>query len=190
MNSPSQPSHLKVESPTASRARPRITVIGYGEGAGREHARRLRDRGHDVRVAMLPGGMSWVRAVSDGFRPTRARPATVDADVIVLLVPPDEVELLYWEDVAPVASPGAMVIFEEALDLDDDRFPTNIDVATIDMTADGCTVSVRTDATGHAHDRALAYLQALGGNVPRPPSSRLRVADEADPFPHPSRRAL
>jgi ketol-acid reductoisomerase len=119
MNSHPQPSNTNAKSPTSG-ARPRITIIGYGEGGGREHARRLRGRGHDVRVAMLPGGMSWAHAVADGFRPMSVRTATIDSDVLVLLVPPTE----------------------------------------------------------------------LGGNVPRPTSSRVRVADDADPFPHPSMRVL
>jgi len=175
---------------SSSTARPRITIIGYGEGAGREHARRLRDRGHDVRVAMLPGGVSWERAIADGFRPTRSKTATVDADVIVLLVPPEEVEMLFWEGVALAAPRGALVIFGDDLELDDERLPSGVDVAVIATNASGCTVSVHADATGHAHDRALAYLQAVGGNLPRPPSSRLRVVDENDPFPHPSMRVL
>ena len=185
-----QPSKPKSQSPAPTTVRPRVAVIGYGEGAGREHAKRLRDRGHDVRVAMLPGGMSWVRAIEDGFRPTGARTATVDSDVIVLLVPSDEIEILYWEEIAPITPPGAIVIFGEAVELDDARLPKNADVAVISMNTDGCTISVRADATGYAHDRVLAYLQALGGNVPRSPSSRLRVADDTDPFPYPSRRVL
>ncbi len=190
MSSHPQPSNTNAKSPTSSGSRPRITIVGYGEGAGREHARRLRERGHDVRVAMLPGGMSWAHAVADGFRPTLVRTATVGADVIVLLVPPTEIELLYWEAIAPLAREGSIVIFGEAIELDDERLPKKVDVAVITMDAGGCTVSVHTDATGRAHDRALAYLNALGGNVPRPPSSRVRVADDADPFPHPSMRVL
>ncbi len=185
-----QPSKPMPSPPAPPVNRPRITIVGYGEGGGREHARRLRERGHEVSVAMLPGGMSWVHATDDGFRPTRVRPAAAGADVIVLLVPPEEVEVLYWEEIAPVAQPGAMVIFEDALELDEGRLPDGIDVAVIAMNADGCMVTVVADATGHAHDRALAYLQALGGNIPRPTSARFRIVDDADPFPHPARRVL
>jgi hypothetical protein len=51
-------------------------------------------------------------------------------------------------------------------------------------------VSIRQDGTGRARERALAYLQWLGSDVPNAPSSRVRMSDESDPFPHPSRRVL
>jgi ketol-acid reductoisomerase len=171
--------------------RARIAIVGYGDGAGREHARRLRERGYDVRVAMLPGGASWVQAVRDGFRPTRVASVVRDADVIVLLVPADEAPLVYWEEIAPRAPRGALVVFGDSIELDEERLPAGVDVATIAMTGDGCTVAIHADATGHAHARAYAYLQWLGAHVPLPASSRMRVvADATDPFPHPSRRVL
>ncbi len=183
-------SHPQGPSATSATSHPRIRILGYGEGGGREHARRLRDRGHDVRVAMLAGGMSWEHAIEDGFRPTRVRTAIVDADVIVVLVPEDEVELLFWEHIAPLTPAGTLVVLSEALELDEERMPNGVDVVVIAMGTNGYAVTVRSDATGHAHDRALAYLQAVGGNVPRPTSSRMRVVDDADPFPHPSQRVL
>jgi ketol-acid reductoisomerase len=190
MNSHPQPSNANAKSQSASGTRPRITIIGYGEGEGREHAKRLRDRGQDVRVAMLPGGMSWAHAVEDGFRPMGLRQACIDTDVLVLLVPPSEVELLYWDYVAPLARSGTLVLFAAAPPLHDDRFPKKLDVATIATNGDGFTLSVHANGTGHAPDRALAYIAALGGTVPRPPSSRMQAVDEADPFPHPSMRVL
>jgi ketol-acid reductoisomerase len=178
------------QGPKRSVDKPRISIVGYGDGGGREHARRLREGGHDVQVAMLPGGMSWVRAMRDGFRPMRATEAVVDADVIVLVVPQDEVELLYWEEVAPLASAGAMVVFTDDIELDTDRLPSGVDVVVATTRGDTCLVSVRQDATGRARERTFSYLQWLGSDVPKPPSSRMRVADESDPFPHPSRRVL
>jgi ketol-acid reductoisomerase len=174
----------------SKRANARVAIVGYGEGAGREHARRLRERGHDVQVAMLPGGRSWVQAVKDGFRPTRAGRAAAEADVVVILVPEDEAPVVYWEEIAPRARPGAMVIFGDELELDQERLPAGVDVAVVAMKDDLCLVSIQADATGHAHERAYAYIQWLGAHVPRPTSSRIRVADDADPFPHPSRRVL
>jgi ketol-acid reductoisomerase len=167
-----------------------VAIVGYGEGEGREHARRLRDDGHDVAVAVFPGGLSWVHAVHDGFRPMRAWEAGVGADVIVLLVPDDEVELVYWEQVAPVARPGALLVFTRPPELDASQLPPGVDVAVISMTADGCFVSIRQDATSHARSRALAYMQWLGGEIPQPRSSHIRIREASDPFPHPMRRVL
>jgi ketol-acid reductoisomerase len=170
--------------------RRRIAIVGYGEGEGREHARRLRDRGHDVVVAMLPGGISWVNAVHDGFRPLRAWEAASNADVIVLLVPDDDLALVYWEQVAPYARRGSLLLFTRAASPEIDELPEGVDVATIVMTEDGCLASVQQDATSQARSRALDYLKWLGGQIMRPISSHVRVHEPNDPFPHPMRRVL
>jgi ketol-acid reductoisomerase len=164
-------------------------VVGYGEGEGREHARRLREYGHDVVVAMLPGGLSWVNAVHDGFRPLRAWEAVQNADVTVLLVPDEDVELVYWEQVAPYARPGSLLLFTRGAS-SIDGLPAGVDVASIVMNEEGCLASVLQDATSQARARALDYLQWLGAEVPRPRSSRVRVHEPNDPFPHPMRRVL
>jgi ketol-acid reductoisomerase len=173
-----------------STGRRRVAVVGYGEGEGREHARRLRDHGEDVSVAMLPGGISWVNAVNDGFRPLRAWEAVQDADVIVLLVPDEEVEIVYWEQVAPCARRGALLLFAGATASGIDELPSGVDVASITMNEEGCRVAVLQDATSLARTRALDYLQWLGAEVPRPQSSRVRVHEANDPFPHPMWRVL
>jgi ketol-acid reductoisomerase len=173
--------------------RRRIAVVGYGEGEGREHARRLREHGHDVAVAMLPGGISWVNAVHDGFRPLRVWEAVLNADVIVMLVPEDDVALVYWEQVAPYARQGAILLFTGPMSPEIDALPTGVDVASIVMNEDGCLAQVQQDATTQARSRALDYLQWLGAEVPRVPrplSSRVRVREPNDPFPHPMRRVL
>jgi len=168
----------------------RVAIVGYGEGEGREHARRLRDWGHDVSVAVFPGGLSWVHAVHDGFRPLRAWEAVVGADVIVLLVPEEELEAIYWEQVAPAARAGSLLVFTRPFDLEPDQLPPGVDVALVTMTEEGCRVAIRQDATGEARSRALAYLQWLGSEVPRPASTQIRVREPSDPFPHPMRRVL
>jgi ketol-acid reductoisomerase len=170
--------------------RHRIAIVGYGEGAGRLHARQLRERGNDVTVAVLPGGMSWINAVRDGFRPVRVWESVVGAEVVVLLVPDEDVELVYWEDVAPLVREGALVVFARDIELDADQLVPGVDVVVIAMQEGSCSVSVRQDATGQARARALAYLQWLGPEVPRPVSSQLRVHEPNDPFPHPMRRIL
>ncbi len=175
---------------TESAERRRVAVVGYGEGEGREHARLLRERGQDVVVAMLPGGISWVNAVHDGFRPVRAWEAVQGADVIMLLVPDDEVEMVYWEQVAPYAQRGSLLLFPGPAASAVGGLPDGVDVATITMNEDGCLVSVLQDATSQARARALDYLQWLGTEVPRPLSSRVRVREASDPFPHPMWRVL
>lgn len=164
--------------------RERVAVIGYGE-EGREQAKNLREHGYDVVVAMLPGGMSWITAERDGFRPKRVWAAVRGADLIALLLPKSEEELVYWEEIAPVAAPGAMIVFTQGCHLEADQFPHGVDVASVEPQEDGgCLVTVHRDATGRARSRAFAYAEAIGECAPRPRDSRTRLVASNDPFPH------
>jgi len=76
-------SNQSVDGSNGSDVRPqRVAVLGYGEG-GRDLALRLRKAGHKVTVGLLPAGMSWVRAVKDGFAPTSSGAAVASADVVL-----------------------------------------------------------------------------------------------------------
>jgi ketol-acid reductoisomerase len=167
-----------------AKRRERVAVIGYDE-EGRAHARNLRDHGHDVVVAMLPGGMSWVTAVRDGFRPVRAWEAARGADVIAMILPESEQELVYWEEIAPVAEPGSMLVFTHGCHLDTDQFPTDVDVASVELQSEGaCLVTVHKDATGRARARAFAYADSIGHCAPRSAESRTRLISGSDPYPN------
>ena len=100
-------------------------------------------------------------------------------------------ELVYWEEVAPLVREGAARRLRARRELwTPISSSPGVDVVVIGMQEGSCSVSVRQDATGQARARALAYLQWLGPEVPRPVSSQLRVHEPNDPFPHPMRRIL
>jgi len=77
------------EGSSGDRSGGRAAFIGYGPEA-REQALRLRSLGWDVDVVMRPGGMSWIRAVTDGFRPLPAAEAASRAQVLVVHLPESE----------------------------------------------------------------------------------------------------
>ena len=116
--------------------------------------------------------------------------AVLNADVVVLLVPDDDLALVYWEQVAPYARPGSLLLFTGPVPSEIDELPPAVDVAAVLMTEDGCLASVLNDATTQARARALDYLQWLGAEIPRPVSTQIRVREPNDPFPHPMRRVL
>ena len=170
--------------------RERVAVLGYGE-EGSAHARSLVKRGHDVVVAVLPGGMSWVRAVKDGFRPKLAWEAVRGADVVVMLVPEQEQDLVYWEEVQPMLKRGALLVFTHAFDLDAGDLPKGVDVVSVENKAGSCLLTVHQDASGKARARAFEYADGIGSGVASPASgTHLRLVVKNDPVPHPMRRVL
>jgi ketol-acid reductoisomerase len=162
----------------------RVAMLGYGAEA-RAQALRLREAGNEVAVAVRPGGMSWVRALNDGFRPCCAADAVKGADVVVMLVPDEEQPTLYGAQVAPNMPDGALLVFghagavytnalEPAPGLDVVLVTARVkeaakDVASETEAADAirCFVAVHVDSTGMAHARASAYARAAYGAVAR-----------------------
>ncbi|HEY3816332.1 MAG TPA: hypothetical protein VGL81_04125 [Polyangiaceae bacterium] len=142
----------------------RVAMMGYGPEA-REHALRLRASGWRVRVVVRPGGMSWIRAMADGFRPALAREALAGADVVAVELPEVEQPAVWAYTIAPLLPTGALVVFSHGAALysgalePDARFDVVL-VTTADR-AGACRVAVHQDATGRALERAAAFARAV-----------------------------
>ncbi len=146
-------------------------MIGYGPDA-REQALRLRAIGWEVDVVVRAGGMTWIHAVADGFRPVPAAEAAMRADVVVVHLPESEQPAVWAYGLAPYLAPGSLVVFAHgsavysgAVDPD-----PRLDVALVTAChARGaeqvCRVAVQRDATGHALERALAFVRAVFGSI-------------------------
>lgn len=174
-----------VEGGSRGRGVTRAAVIGYGPAA-REQAVRLRADGWAVDVVVRSGGMSWIRAVADGFRPVPAAEAAMRADVVVVHLPESEQPAVWAYGLAPYLIPGALVVFAHgsalysgALDPD-----PRLDVVLVtECSARGaervCRVAVHHDATGHAIERALAFARAVFGR-PKVETTTLDLEVNAD----------
>jgi len=146
----------------------RVAMMGYGLEA-REHALRLREQGWDVSVVVRPGGMSWIRAMADGFRPVLARDAVAKADVVAVELPEAEQVAVWAYTIAPLVAPGALVVFSHGAALysgalePDERL--DVVLVTPGETPDACRVAVHQDATGRALERAAGFARAVFGNA-------------------------
>ena len=142
--------------------------MGYGPEA-REHALRLRQSGWHVSVVVRPGGMSWIRAMADGFRPTLARDALASADVVAIELPEAEQPAVWAYTIAPILAPGALIVFSHGAALysgalePDARF--DVVLVTTGDGADACRVAVHQDATGRALERAAGFARAVFGGA-------------------------
>jgi ketol-acid reductoisomerase len=145
----------------------RAAVYGYGPDA-REQALRLRSIGWEVDVVVRPGGMTWIYAVADGFRPVAAAEAAMRADVVLVHLPESEQPAVWAYGVAPYLAPGSLVVFAHGTALYTGAVDPDprLDVALVTpcFVRDAelvCRVAVHRDATGHALERALAFTRAV-----------------------------
>ncbi len=160
------------EGSSGHRSGGRVAFMGYGPEA-RDQALRLRSIGWDVDVVMRPGGMSWIRAVTDGFRPLPAGEAVSRAQVLVVHLPESEQPAVWAYSIAPHLAPGSLVVFVHGWALYSGAVDPDpcLDVVLVTGRDDfkgaelSCRVAVHRDATGHALERAAAFARALFGGA-------------------------
>ncbi len=155
----------------------KIAILGYGS-QGHAHALNLRDSGYDVRVGLRPESSSVHKAEEQGLRVLSIADACREADVIMVLVPDTEQKRTYEESIAPHLTTGKCLLFAHGFNI---RFnlinpPEDVDVAMVAPKGPGhlvrrtflegagvpSLIAVYRDATGHAHDLALAYADGIG----------------------------
>ena len=155
-----------------------VAIIGYGS-QGHAHALNLRDSGVDVVIGQRPGGANWKKAKEDGFIPMSAGDAAAKADVIMILVPDQTQKALYEKDVLPNLSAGKMLMFAHGFNIHYQQIvpPADVDVSMNAPKGPGhlvrrvytegggvpCLIAVQQNASGKAHDLALAYAKGIGG---------------------------
>ena len=153
-------------------------VVGFGS-QGHAHAQNLRDSGIKVVVAELPGTHNHKLAVEAGFKPMTAAEATKIADLIIITLPDELQAKVYKKDIKPNLKCGATLGFCHGFNI---RFgcikpPKGINVVMIAPKGPGhtvrscyvegsgvpCLIAIEKDATGDAHDIALAWGIGIGG---------------------------
>jgi ketol-acid reductoisomerase len=157
----------------------KIAILGYGS-QGHAHAQNLRNSGvAEVAIALRPGSASAQKAQAAGFKVLDNAEAAKWADVLMVLAP-DENQAAIWEsDLKANMRPGSALAFAHGLNVHFGLIeaPAEIDVIMIAPKGPGhtvrseyvkgggvpCLIAVHQDATGNAHDIALAYASGVGG---------------------------
>ncbi|HVL50687.1 MAG TPA: ketol-acid reductoisomerase [Actinomycetota bacterium] len=166
----------KDADPDVLRSRP-IAIIGFGS-QGHAHALNLKDSGFDVRVGLRDGSSSWAEAESSGLKVLETSKAAAEADVIMMLVPDQHAKTVYDDSIAPHLNDGDALVFAHGFNIHFKRItpPAGIDVFMVAPKGPGhlvrrtftegigtpALVAVEQDASGKAHDYALAYAYGIG----------------------------
>lgn len=175
-----------------------IAILGYGS-QGHAHAQNLRDSGvQNVAIALRPGSASARKAEAAGFQVMSNQEAAGWADILMILAP-DEHQAAIWEaDLKGNMKPGAALAFAHGLNVHFGLIepPADIDVIMIAPKGPGhtvrseyvrgggvpCLIAIHQDATGNAHDVALAYASGVGGGRSGIIETNFREECETDLF--------
>ena len=155
-----------------------VAVIGYGS-QGHAHALNLHESGIDVIVGLYEGSKSWKIAEDAGLKVATAKDAAKKADIIMILVNDEKQPKLYKESIEPNLTSGKSLVFAHGFNIHYGQIvpPSDVDVFMIAPKGPGhtvrsqfvegrgvpCLIAVHQDATGNAHDLALAYAAGIGG---------------------------
>ncbi len=175
----------------------RVAIIGYGS-QGHAHALNLRDSGVDVVVGLRPHSPSRQKAAVARLAVADIPTAVQHADVVMLLLPDEDIARVYAQDVAPHIRPGAALGFAHGFNIHYGQVQPreDLDVIMVAPKAPGHTVrstyaegggvphliAVHADHSGQARELALSYAMANGGGRSGIIETDFREETETDLF--------
>ena len=175
----------------------KVTIVGYGS-QGHAHAQNLIDSGVKVTVGLRKGGASWSKAEKAGLKVAEIADAVRDADVVMILLPDEQIASVYNAEVGPNMKEGASLAFAHGFNVHYGQVVprSDIDVWMVAPKAPGHTVrgtyvqgggvphliAVYADKSGKARDLALSYASANGGGKAGIIETNFREETETDLF--------
>ena len=174
-----------------------VTIIGYGS-QGHAHAQNLNESGVKVTVGLRKGGASWSKAEGAGLKVAEIADAVKAADVVMILLPDEQIADVYRNEVEPNIKAGASLVFAHGFNVHYGQVQprADLDVWMVAPKAPGHTVrntyrqgggvphliAVFQDKTGKARDLALSYATANGGGKAGIIETSFREETETDLF--------
>jgi len=174
-----------------------VTIIGYGS-QGHAHALNLYDSGVKVPVGLRKNGASWNKAVNAGLQVKEVAEAVKEADVVMILLPDEQIADVYKNEVHGNIKQGAALAFAHGFNVHYGAVipRADLDVIMIAPKAPGHTVrgtytqgggvphliAVHQDKSGAARDIALSYATANGGGRAGIIETNFREETETDLF--------
>ena len=174
-----------------------VSIIGYGS-QGHAHAQNLRDSGVNVTVGLRKGGASWSKAEAAGLTVKEVAEAVRQADVVMILLPDENIPDVYHKEVAPNIKAGAALAFAHGFNVHYNQVVPREDIDVIMIAPKGPGHTVRSeylkgggvpsliaiyqDKTGNAKNLCLAYAAANGGTKGGVIETNFREETETDLF--------
>ena len=174
-----------------------VAIIGYGS-QGHAHAQNLNDSGVNVVVGLRKGGASWDKVGKAGLKVAEVAEAVKSADVVMILLPDEQIASVYAADVHPNIKQGAALVFAHGFNVHYGLVSprADLDVWMVAPKAPGHTVrgtyaqgggvphlvAVYQDTSGKSLQMALSYSMANGGGKSGIIETNFREETETDLF--------
>lgn len=175
----------------------KVAIVGYGS-QGHAHANNLRDSGVKVTVGLRKGGVSWDKAKKAGFTVKEIAPSIKDADVVMVLLPDEQIATIYQSEIEPNLKKNATLAFAHGFNIHYGQVTPRDDLDVIMIAPKGpghlvrstytqgggvpSLIAVHQDKSGLARDLALSYAAANGGTRGGVIETTFREETETDLF--------
>lgn len=176
----------------------KIAIVGYGS-QGHAHAQNLRDSGvAEVAIALRAGSATAKKAEGADFKVMTNAEAAAWADIVMILAPDEHQAAIYANDLHENMKQGAALAFAHGLNVHFGLIEAREDLDVIMIAPKGpghtvrseyqrgggvpCLIAVERDASGNAHDMALAYASGVGGGRSGIIETNFREECETDLF--------
>jgi ketol-acid reductoisomerase len=175
----------------------KVTIVGYGS-QGHAHAQNLKDSGVKVTVGLRKDGASWKKAETAGLKVEEIAKAVKGADVVMMLLPDENIPAVYYAEVEPNMKKGAALAFAHGFNVHYNQVVPRADVDVIMIAPKGpghtvrseyvrgggvpSLIAIHQDKSGKAKDIALSYAAANGGTKGGVIETNFREETETDLF--------
>lgn len=156
----------------------KVTILGYGS-QGHAHANNLSESGVNVTVGLRKGGGSWSKAEKAGLKVKEVADAVKNADVVMVLLPDEEIGSVYKKEIESGLKKNATLAFAHGFNVHYGQVTPREDLDVIMVAPKGpghlvrstylqgggvpTLIAVHQNKSGKARDLALSYAAANGG---------------------------
>ena len=156
----------------------KVTIVGYGS-QGHAHSLNLHESGIKVTVGLRKGGASWDKAKKAGLKVAEVADAVKGADIVMILLPDENIGEVYRNDVEPNIKKGASLAFAHGFTVHYGQVMPrdDLDVWMVAPKAPGhtvrstyaqgggvpCLIAMHQNPSGKARALAMSYASAIGG---------------------------
>jgi ketol-acid reductoisomerase len=174
-----------------------VAIIGYGS-QGHAHAQNLHESGVKVIVGLRKGGASWNKVAMAGLTVAEVDDAVKAADIVMILLPDENIAEVYTNNIAPNIKQGATLAFAHGFNVHYNQVVPRVDLDVIMVApkAPGHTVrntykqgggvphlvAVHADKSGTARATAMSYASANGGGKAGIIETNFKEETETDLF--------